>query len=941
MPLKSAAFLAGAATLAIELVWIRLLSLAFGSASLAAGAVVSALMLGMAIGSAWAARPAPRPLRLLGTALLGLAGAAAASASVVRGTGGLGVAGPLLAGLFMAVASIPMGMAVPLLAAGTGSAGALYASSTLGSALGALGTGFLLLPALGNQTTLLVASGPLAALGLFLLRTKSVPPIPEAPPVGPPGRPAGILVAYALSAFAAMATEIGWMRALVLSIGSSTYAYTLVLGVYIAGLGIGSALAARFLRSARSPSTAFGSVQLLIALSCLGTLMLLGRLPALFGGMLFERVNSLGSFLGVALLVASASLLLPSIAVGTCFPVAVGWAGRRAAGLLLAAATGGSMAGALVGSFLSIPAIGIEGTLGAALLLHAILGSVVLSFAAGRRRLWPSLAAALISAALFLRPSWDPRVLQSGPYINDPGSIPRSVSDPRKVLFSRDDRVASVAVFELPGGNRVLRIDGKTDASMTQIDQVTQLLTAHIPLSIHGHAERVAVIGLGSGMTVASCLKYAPREVHAIEISPAVVRASHFFDEYTGNPLGDRERVTLHVADARAVMRRPGPAFDVIINEPSNLWIAGMAGLFTEEFYRSCAARLADGGLMCQWIHAYGVTEPVFRDAVATFLRVFPHATLWEIVISGDYLLLGSPRPYRIDVELMARQLSRPAVREDLRWIDVRSVAGILGDLVAETRDLEPFLRGARVQTDDGLHLEFQAPIGFYGRRRIPPLDVLPEVHPESLGPIVQGRAVDWGEARALLREATKAILDQKDPIDRVRLLERALERFPEERQARLLLEGETQGCVLAADEALRHGDSSRFSQLIEAVPAGTLWYPAARFRRIGMLRKAGAPPAELGIEYRKILDAAPGLETAVIPYVETLLGMGAAEEAERVAREGVEHHPKSARIRLARARSLLELGRRPEAAAECDEAVRLDPSGVTAREAARLLGGK
>src|SRR5262249_41480979 len=155
----------------------------------------------------------------------------------------------------------------------------------------------------------------------------------------------------------------------------------------------------------------------------------------------------------------------------------------------------------------------------------------------------------------------------------------------RKVLFAKDDHVASVAVFEMPDRNRVIRIDGKTDASLSQVDLVTQLLTAHLPLAVHGDAERVIVVGLGSGMTVAACLKYEPKEVHCVEISPAVVRASRFFDAETGRPLDD-PRVKLHVADARRVLQTIDGNFDAILNEPSNLWIAGMAGLFTEEFYR-------------------------------------------------------------------------------------------------------------------------------------------------------------------------------------------------------------------------------------------------------------------------------------------------------------------------------------------------------------------
>src|SRR2546426_2619757 len=167
---------------------------------------------------------------------------------------------------------------------------------------------------------------------------------------------------------------------------------------------------------------------------------------------------------------------------------------------------------------------------------------------------------------------------------------PRSTLFPYTTLFrsfSRDDAVASVAVFELPNGNRMLRIDGKTDASLSPKERTTQLLTAHIPLALHPRPERVALIGLGSGMTLASCLTHSPKQVDCIEISPAVVSASRLFDLATGAPLKD-PRVRLRVGDARAVLKRSPETFDVILNEPSNLWISGMAGLFTREFYQTC-----------------------------------------------------------------------------------------------------------------------------------------------------------------------------------------------------------------------------------------------------------------------------------------------------------------------------------------------------------------
>jgi len=922
---------AGACSLAIELVWMRMLSLTFGSASVAAGSVTAALMLGLAIGSAAAAR---RPSTGLDGMLFALAAVAAVSPPILRVLGLLGGFSVVAASLFMIVASIPMGTVVPLLVARSGSdgvraAGRLYAWNTLGSAAAVLLTGFVLLPALGNRATLWSASAVLVVLG-FLCRKGAAPT--EAPASGPSeplsARAKVVLLLYGVSAFAAMMSEIGWIRSLVLSIGSSTYAYTIVLGVYIAGLGIGSALMSRRLAAREAGAGTFGAIQFFIALACLGSIYLLGRMPGFFGRIFHDRVTSLGSFTWTALAASAAALLPPTLLVGCCFPAAVRWIGAqagatRASGSLLAAATAGSMIGALAASFGAIPGIGVEHTLRTALALHALTGSMALCYLGARRRIWPSLAAVAVIAAVYFGPRWDVRTTQSGPYIY--GDERRGKEDPRKVLFASDDSVASVAVFEHPDGNRVLRIDGKTDASLSEIDLVTQLLTAHIPLSSHPKPERIALVGLGSGMTLASCLKYDPNEVHCIEISPAVVRASRLFDRETGGPLDDR-RVKLHVADARRVFRSIEGKFDVILNEPSNLWIAGMAGLFTEEFYRACEDHLADRGLMGQWLHAYGVTDETFRDAVATFQKVFPYVTVWEMWVSGDYLFVGSKTPYEIDVATMERWLGVTKIAEDLRRIDVATPAGLLGDLVATSEDLRG-LDGARIQTDDGLHLEFLAPLGFYGRKRMPALSYLPTMNVASVGKVVKGAKVEWSAARELLRFGIRAVLEDKPLKERMNLFREALLKYPEDRQARLMLEDQI-------DQAMKTGEW-------ELVPPESRRYADARLRKIAKMMSQSATPGELIEEYRKALAAAPNHVGALAGIAEAFLAAGAIDEADEFSARAVGKRPDLAKTRLVRGKVLAAQKKHEEALAEWTAAVRLEPLSIYGKEAEKLIKGK
>jgi predicted membrane-bound spermidine synthase len=941
---------AGAAGLVVELVWMRLLSLAFGSASLAAGSVVAALMLGMALGSvagARLARTSPVIHRWLGGSLLVLASGALSSSPVLRLLADWDLTGALLGGLYMIVCSMPMGATIPLLVAMTQpqeprTAGRLYAVNTFGAAFGVLAVGFLLLPSLGNFKTAAIGGALLAVLGALALFRRGAP-TQEASAPAQPLKPIErrILAAYFVSAFAAMVSELAWIRALTLSIGSSTYAFTLVLGVYIAGLGIGAALSSRLLHRIVSPQRTFGAIQLAIASTCLLALPLLGWMPEFFGAVLYDRISSLASFTAIVLAVAAVTLLPPAILVGTCFPITLRWLSEhstpvRASGLTLAVSTGGSMVAALLGSFVLIPSLRIEPTLSVALMLHASVGAVAMSSALERRKLIPVMAALALLIVVLIRPPWDVRIVHSGPYIYGSRVLQSDPTGRRKErpLFVEDDHVASIAVMESVDGTRMLRIDGKTDASTTREDMVTQILSAHIPLMLHGNAQKVMIVGLGSGVTVGSALMHDPQSIDIIEISPAVVHASKFFDAHNGEPFKDR-RVKLHQEDARKFARRMTDRYDVIVSEPSNLWIAGMAGLFTQEFYRMCEARLADDGIMCQWFHAYKMPQESFRDALATFHSVFPHVMLWELWVAGDYIVIGSKKPIVVDSEKIYRAISKPAIARDLDRIGTNTVGGVLSDFVATTEDLKPKLEGARLQTDDGMHIEFSAPLGFYGRETIAALRALPDVNADHLAPYVQGRKVAWAQSRMLVREGFKIRAVSKSPIEPMPYFIKALRLYPEDRQARWFLEFQAGQCIVFAEQRT---ETAPARALLDAIPPESLWYVDARLRVISLLLRDAAPPGALAEEYRKILAVSPGHEIAAAEVTNFLLSEKSLKEADEVTSKAVDRNPQSSRLRVLRGRVLAALGKHSEAKVEWQEALKLDPSGPWGKEAQRHL---
>ncbi len=263
------------------------------------------------------------------------------------------------------------------------------------------------------------------------------------------------------------------------------------------------------------------------------------------------------------------------------------------------------------------------------------------------------------------------------------------------------------------GGITSLSIDGKVDASDGG-DMLTQRLLAHAPLLLHGAARDVAVIGLGSGVTPGAALLHADvRRLDVLEISPEVVAGSHYFAHVNGRPLDD-PRTRLIVGDARAHFLFTSERYDVIISEPSNPWMAGMAALFTREFFEAVRARVAPGGLMCQWAHTYDMGRAEFGSIVATFQSVFPHVLVLTVG-DGDVLLLGASASLTERVRTLAGPWPA-AVAADLASVGVSRPFALLSLVAGDEALATRLAAGAPIERDSRLALEFAAPRFILGR---------------------------------------------------------------------------------------------------------------------------------------------------------------------------------------------------------------------------------
>jgi spermidine synthase len=753
-------FLSGATGLVYEVLWIRMLGLVFGHTVFAITTVLTAFMAGLGLGSWSFGRMADRqarPLRLYGLLEIGigifcllvpvlLPLVETVYRALARGLGLSFLAFSLAQFALILVLFLPpttlMGATLPILsrvfATDDGSLGRrvgfLYALNTFGAVVGTALAGYVLLPALGMRTTLLLAAAVNLVVGalIVLADRQLVLPAPAGPSAPAPPRAAGpagsaaTLTAAGLAAAgaASMIYEVAWTRALSLVIGSSTYAFTAMLLAFLLGLALGSAIFSRLFGARPLGLAAFAGLQLGVGLTALGILPVFERLPDVVIRALAVSMSP-GFVLLVEVALAVAAMLAPTLLIGAGFPCAVQVAARGPArvgvdvGRLYAVNTLGAIVGTVVAGFALVPQVGAQGAVKVAIALNLVLGLALLAAARRAVARWQWLAAAAVAvvivAGLVRVPAWNAGVMTAGAAVYarqyqrfaGQGGVARVAAE-SQLLFYRDGLTATVSVHR-EGATTFLRVNGKTDAS-NGVDMHMQLMLAHLPLLQHPDARSVLVIGLGSGVTVGAAVAHVVERVDVVEIEPAVVEAAAFFSRENREALKD-PRVHLTIGDARNILLASDRRWDVIVSEPSNPWIGGVATLFSEEFYALARSRLTPNGVMVQWIDGYTIRPDDLKMIVKTFRTAFPATTLWHAHNVGDFLMMGAAQPRALDLgRVQSRWAASPGLRADFARLGFRTPWAFLADFLLAEPDAARLTLGADLNTDDLLPLEFSAP---------------------------------------------------------------------------------------------------------------------------------------------------------------------------------------------------------------------------------------
>ncbi len=787
-------FASGFSGLVYQVIWVRELVLVFGATTFAVSTVLTVFMGGLAAGSFYCGRRSEkitRPLRLYGLLEIGIGVYGLAVPFIFALLPGIyhTLWGPLHVSfialsavrfLFAAIVLIAptalMGATLPVLSGYYARdiqllglrVGALYSLNTFGAVLGAAATGFILIPAFGMKASTLTAAVINILLGVASIHlsrkheTKGEAQIESAarskesksrilslfrlhkdtnkskqkiaiPSPASPSEVVAVLAAFSVSGFIALSYEVIWSRVLALIIGSSVYAFSIMLTTFLIGLALGASLISRFVDRIRHPIIAFAVIELGVGVTSIAGAYLFDDLPYLFVQLYHVFENSpLGLLLFARFFIASLVMLAPTLLLGAIFPLVVRICASarrlpsgRTVGDAYAANTIGAIAGSFASGFILIPWLGLLGSLRLASALNFVIAAALFAVMWRARRLkskssrraplWGLTASLMLMLAVVAtEPPWDADAMSSAVYRYAPSLVKMSRqefndyirSGQGETVFYKEGVTATIAV-QRQGRDLVLKANGKPEAS-TAGDMPTQILIGSLPLLVRKQTDDVLVIGLGSGITLGSVEQFPVKRVTCVELEPAMIEASRHFENFNHRPLEDA-RLRLVANDGRNFIYTTNEKFDVIISEPSNPWLTGVANLFTLEYFKRGADRLTDDGLFSQWLQIYEMSPEDVKTLIGTFRAAFPYVYIFRGA-EGDLMLLGSKRAREIDLSVIASNLKNEKVAADLGRVDMRSVADLISRFYLGPAEVDLFSRASQINTDDNALIEFSAP---------------------------------------------------------------------------------------------------------------------------------------------------------------------------------------------------------------------------------------
>lgn len=741
-------FFSGLSGLIYEIAWMRQLTLLFGSTTSAVSTVLTSFFAGLAIGSLYFGKTIDKKidvLKVYGLLELGIGLYCFATPLIFALAGSVYVSvfqnsqipfyphqliRFVLSFIILIVPTTMMGGTLPVLSRyfisikeETGRhAGRLYALNTLGAVAGAFITGILLIRTAGIRNTIYIAASINIAVSIitYFLRSSALhPQIGDSTRISDTVKSNRIkkvaLIVFALSGFASMAYEVLWSRILIMIIGSSTYAFTVLLIVLLSGIAVGSYVYSKFADRTVRSLMHFCIAEILIGVLAILSIPAFSIMPSLSRTLLSGIRNYIAhpwiTYTAVQFILSSFIMFIPAFLMGVTFPLA----GRLCAddinktgndiGRVYSFNTFGGIAGSFAGGFLLIPLFGTRHSLIMVAFFNLSLGVLLLLYSEKTR---PALKAIfsfsciiLFLASSYLIPSWDLRI-----FTGLTGRVPYGSE---KVIFHKEGIGGTVAVT-YHEGRKTLFIDGENESSSGYYSLMTQSLLAYLPLFLHEHPEHVLEVGLGGGITLGKTGNYdSLKEIESVEIIGAARDAARLFNRENNSVLSN-PKVNIIINDGRNYLLLTDKKYDVITGNTTHPWTAGAANILSREYFSICRDHLKKGGLISQWIPLQFIDPLDVKSIIKTFHSVFPHTSVW--FSNMDIILIGSDDKMQIDMKRFNEKIHTGSIQKDLDAIDNASAYALLSRFIMDERRLKEYLeKTSYLITDDRPVLEFRAPV--------------------------------------------------------------------------------------------------------------------------------------------------------------------------------------------------------------------------------------
>lgn len=737
-------FFSGISALLYQVVWLKYLGFVFGNTVHAAATLIAVFLAGLGIGAFLFSRIARKrnPLFVYAVveALIGAIAAFSPNAfrlldelyiasyhSFIDAPAALTMARVACAALFLLPPTILMGGTLPLLvrafaldeASDRRAVAILYAANTFGATAGVALAGFVTVPLIGFVATIFV--GVLINFSLALVSVALASAARGAAPAevtgareregataASPSRAKLLLLASLLMGLTSIADEVFWSRILVLHLGSSVYAYSLMLFSFLIGLATGSSVVDKLLRRFEA-ARVLGIVEILLAV----VMALQIHYFVHFADVLefFARVYGVGSYTATLLSLLSATLsaiLIPTALMGASFPLtahlhrdASGRSASDSVGSVYFFNTIGSILGSFLAGFIIIRWIGSQNGLLLMAAINLLLGVWILMTSGHRSTaLKFAIPAALICLASASMARRDQVLLSAGLFTDHES----------EVLLFREDVTATVTVRRFAKKYLSLELNGVNVAGTSPDLIGTQKLQGHLPLLIHPAPKSVLHIGFGSGGTAYAVSTHPVKNITVAEISPEVLETSdRYLREVNHHVLADK-RVRALINDGRNHVLAAPEKYDVILSDSIHPRYAGNGSLYTKDYFELCRQRLNPNGVVSMWLPIYSLTPRNFLMIMRAFHDVFPNTLVWYVpnVPNSFLIVIGRTEPGPLPLQRIAGKIT-PTIGKELTEIGIRNNYDLLSALLVDSEGVAALTARSEPHMDDRPAVEYES----------------------------------------------------------------------------------------------------------------------------------------------------------------------------------------------------------------------------------------